>query len=156
MSPTPTFFTRKKKLVQSRLQVRMTTAFFVLSALGLCLQAFLVKRAIEAAAVNVEGAAPLLEELPTLLWTNLLLTLCAVIPVIAMVGIFLTHRVAGPASRLESYLRDWIAGKWDGPCQLRKGDDLHELCELVNEALHVASEEAGREVGAERSKLDAA
>jgi hypothetical protein len=39
-----------------------------------------------------------------------------------------------------------IAGRETGPCRLRDGDELQQLCALVNEALDVARQSASSDL----------
>ncbi len=146
------FHARKKRLVQTRLQVRMTGAFLALSALGLVFQAFLLKRSLVAAGAKADSATELLQGLPTQLGVNVMLTLCALGPLMALVGIYITHRVAGPAVRMENHLREWIAGEQPEPCQLRRSDELQGLCDLLNDALSLASAQQADEERTESAR----
>jgi nitrogen fixation/metabolism regulation signal transduction histidine kinase len=77
----------------------------------------------------------LLSELPGLLATNLVLTMVILVPVMIGVGIIVTHRIAGPVYRFETYLGQVARGEDVGSCRLREGDELQELCERINEAV---------------------
>ncbi len=71
--------------------------------------------------------------------------LVVLIPSAAVFSIYLTHRLAGPLFRIEQTAREMIRGNLALRIKLRKGDELHELAGLVNEALDVL-EQAFREI----------
>jgi methyl-accepting chemotaxis protein len=52
-----------------------------------------------------------------------------------VIGIFLTHRVAGPLVRLERLADDLAAGRIPAAVRVRKGDELHELAAKLNAAI---------------------
>ena len=57
-----------------------------------------------------------------------------VMPLSFAVGVLITFRVAGPVYRLERFLSEVLRGEKPADCRLRKGDELHELCALMNRA----------------------
>jgi len=58
--------------------------------------------------------------------------LAAMILLMSLGTIFMTHRIAGPAYRLKQVLNDVSAGKLDVDLTLREKDDLKELAQHVN------------------------
>jgi len=58
-------------------------------------------------------------------------------------GLFLSHRVAGPIYRIESYLKQVTKGEVHlRPVTLRKGDFFPELADIVNDTIdHMSNEE---------------
>jgi len=54
----------------------------------------------------------------------------------AVFSVYLTHRVAGPLFRIEQTAREMVRGNLGLRIRLRKGDELHELAGLINEALN--------------------
>jgi signal transduction histidine kinase len=75
----------------------------------------------------------LMDAIPEVLIQSLLLTFCVVLPLIFLVGVLLTFRIAGPVYRFETYLSQILRGENPGECRLRKGDELNELCGLINQ-----------------------
>ena len=71
--------------------------------------------------------------------------LAVLIPAAAVFSIYLTHRLAGPLFRIEQTAREMIQGNLALRIRLRRGDELHELAGLVNEALNML-EQAFREI----------
>ena len=56
------------------------------------------------------------------------------LPLTIAIGILVTFRIAGPLYRFERFLELVIRGEQVGPCKLRNGDELQDLCDLINEA----------------------
>ncbi len=54
------------------------------------------------------------------------------LPLTIAVGVMVTFRIAGPVYRFEKYLREVHEGTELRPCKLRKGDELEELCAIIN------------------------
>jgi nitrogen fixation/metabolism regulation signal transduction histidine kinase len=71
-----------------------------------------------------------------------LLSLSVLVPVTIGVGLVLTHRLAGPIYRFETYLRGIVSGEQNGRCKIRDGDELQEFCELLNDAISKLRTEA--------------
>ncbi|MFH1415782.1 MAG: hypothetical protein ABIH89_06825 [Elusimicrobiota bacterium] len=59
---------------------------------------------------------------------RVILLLCAVF----ISGIFFSHKIIGPLSRLEDMLRDMNRGKFKGRIKLRDGDDFKDLGDELN------------------------
>lgn len=55
------------------------------------------------------------------------------VPFIALVGIFLSHRIAGPAYRIARSLREIGKGDFDISIRLRKNDELKEVADAIND-----------------------
>jgi len=58
--------------------------------------------------------------------------LCLV-PLIALMGILLSHKIAGPAYRIEKTLREIGKGNFDIRIRLRKYDELQGIAEAIND-----------------------
>jgi len=147
---------RRNKLAKPGLQLRLVGAFLCLACLGVCLQVVLLDRALLRLSHSMQTDGPrLLAELPDLLVGNVLLTLAVVLPVVSLVGIWVTHRVAGPIAHFERYLRHVGEGRSVGACEVRRGDELHGLCARINDALyrlHSELEEARAQAPALRAR----
>jgi hypothetical protein len=127
---------RTRKLIKTALQLRLTLVFAGLGAIAALFQLILMNRSLAQLAeeLPVDGDV-LLSAMPRILATNLLLTLGVLLPVLLGVGVLVTHRIAGPVYRFEQWLGEIIAGRDPGPCRLRAGDELQELCQQLNEAV---------------------
>jgi nitrogen fixation/metabolism regulation signal transduction histidine kinase len=99
--------------------------------------------------------AILLENLRFLIAINLIGTLCIVLPIHLWIGRAATFRISGPLSKIELHLRRVRNGDRPGPCKIRKDDELHELCALLNETLQPLSDPLPRDTTATDAQLDA-
>ena len=64
---------------------------------------------------------------------TLILRLILVTPLVALISIFLSHRVAGPIYRMEKFLKGVAKGDLSTKLHLRKGDELQDLADAINE-----------------------
>jgi hypothetical protein len=128
-------YKRRIKLIKPRLQLRMIATFVGLSALGFLLQALLVAMLLSQTAAEMpEGGPYLMSLIPQMPIEILLMSFGMFLPLTFAVGVLVTFRIAGPIHRFEKYLTAVAKGEQLGPCRIRKGDELHELCELINQA----------------------
>jgi hypothetical protein len=127
---------RRIKLIKPRLQLHLIAAFIGLSALGFLLQALLIAMRLSerAAFLPTNAGNALIEMIPRLPLEVLLLSFGILLPLTFAVGVLVTFRIAGPVFRFEQFLKEVINGTQIGPCRIRRGDALHELCDLINEA----------------------
>lgn len=63
---------------------------------------------------------------------RILLSIILVSPLVAVIGIFLSHRIAGPIYRMEKFLFDMAQGNLSNRIVLRKGDELLTLADGIN------------------------
>jgi hypothetical protein len=130
MSPT-----RRKKLIDPALQLKLVGAFTGLAVLGLLLQFLLMMREMTAAARGIpEVGGMLADVMPGVLVRALAVALVVVVPLLLGVGIALTFRVAGPVYRFEQFLGAVARGEQIEPCRIRKGDYFQSLCAKINDA----------------------
>jgi hypothetical protein len=124
---------RKRKLVKPRLQLKLILTFLSMGVLAAILQAALMGNALAEPVTPGSAEAVISEGLYQLVWANLFTTLAALVPVSLIIGTIVTFRLAGPIYRFESFLRGVLAGTHPEPCRLRKGDEMLELRDLLNE-----------------------
>jgi len=128
-------FTRKKKLIDSGLQLRMVAVFLSLSVASALFQVVLLNRSVlRMASKLTEDTAVVSEMLPGILTSNLFLTLGVLVPLTVVIGVLTTHRVAGPAYRMTQYCKGIARGEAPTTCRIRKNDELKELCDALNGA----------------------
>ncbi len=128
---------RKKKLINSALQLKMIGAFLFLSCISALFQVILLNRSIMQLSSLMESDGDiLLAELPSLLFSNMILTLGVLLPMMLLVGILITHRIAGPIYRFGQHLDAIARGENPGVCRIREDDELHSLCNSINKAVH--------------------
>jgi hypothetical protein len=148
---------RRKKLPLPRLQLRLIGAFTGLSALSLALQFVLVSGRLSSLAARLPtGGEYLVDALPGLLLGAAGLSVLVLLPLTAGLGVALTFRWAGPLYRLHVHLKQVVEGSAQGACRLREGDELQELCVLLNDALAAERARGAREeVAAPQPAADA-
>ena len=130
------FAKRIQKLNKAGLQVKLILAFLLVASVSALFQVYLLNRfALVVSRKLPTDGDRMLSQLPEMLTTSLTLTFAVLVPGTFLVGLLITHRIAGPIHALERYIERHLAGEKQGPCTLRKGDELQELCELVNHAL---------------------
>ena len=128
-------FKRSIKLIKPGLQLKLIGMFCAVSATSLLLQYMLfASKFSELASTLPDGGAYVMSVLPGLLIEVLTISLAFLLPVMLCVGILSTFRIAGPIYRFEQYLRQVIRNEAQEPCRIRKGDELWDLCDLINEA----------------------
>lgn len=131
----PVHHPRRQKLIKAGIQLRMSGIFAGLTIVCLLLQWLLFSALLTSAANQMPvGSEYLLDLVPTLLGRSILFSVALALPLTLLVGILTTFRITGPIYRFESYLRGVISGTQLGPCKIREGDALGELCSLINEA----------------------
>ncbi len=143
---------RKKKLIDSTLQLRLIAAFLCISCITSLFQVILLNRSLLEMSRNLSKESQVvLAEVPTILLTNVMVTLLILVPLSFAVGILVTHRVAGPAWRLKHYLDEIIeTGRVDQPVKLRQADEFQNLAQSLNRALARLTENVGLERGANK------
>jgi nitrogen fixation/metabolism regulation signal transduction histidine kinase len=128
-------YRRRIKLIRPALQLRLTSVFVGLLALGLLLQALVfVRELTQIAALLPTDGALVINEVQRTVATVLCISLAVLLPVTTWIGVLVTHRIAGPVHRIEGFLRAVARGERPRDCSLRKGDELNELCSAVNDA----------------------
>ncbi len=133
---------RTKKLIKSGLQMKLVIAFASMATISALFQVVLLNYSLMRLARDMVDSDVLLSSMSGLLVTNLLVTLAVLVPLMRVFGILITHRVAGPVYRFEQHLSSIARGEDPGPCTLRKGDELRELCEIINDAVKTLKEGA--------------
>jgi hypothetical protein len=137
-------YRRRFRIILPRVQLRLIGAMAAVAALALLLQYSLLVRSVLSLAQELprDGAILIAQASSSLAWV-LGLSLALLLPTLFVVAVLVSHRFCGPIYRFERYLADVISGKERGECRLRQGDDLIELCELINRA--TAAERARHE-----------
>jgi nitrogen fixation/metabolism regulation signal transduction histidine kinase len=126
---------RKKKYIEPALQNHLIRSFLLATATALVLQYIVfASLASRIAREMPNDGAVFMDQLGTILMLALGGTLILVLPTTFLMGLTITHKVAGPVYRLSMYLREVRDGGKPKDARLRKGDQLHDLCRLVNEA----------------------
>lgn len=122
---------RRFRIIRPRLQLRLIGSFFGIAALALLLQYLAFLWMVADAAVDMPALAA--AAAVNAGWV-LAGSFAVLLPLTLLVGVLITHRIAGPVYRLETFLKQVESGEAREECRLRKGDELQELCALVNHA----------------------
>jgi hypothetical protein len=126
---------RWRKLVHPGIQLRLTAWFAALALVTVSLQFVLVFSRLSDLAVDLPSdPAAAFDELTVAYVQIALLSLGIVLPLAVAVGVLATFRIAGPVVRISSFLESVVRGEKPADCRLRRGDELQELCQLVNDA----------------------
>ena len=145
---------RTQKLIKRGIQLRLSAVFAGLSVVCLLTQWLLFTSMLSSEAHRMPvGGEYLLDLIPQLLYRTLFFSVLIALPLTLLAGIQATFRITGPIYRFETYLKEVIRGTQLGPCKIRKGDALGELCELINQATEPVRR---REVGTDEPALPAA
>lgn len=125
---------RKKKLAMPSLQLKLVLAFFCTAALAVVVQAIVLNYSL----TQLAGSVPndrlvVMDKIPIILGTCLLITFVFLAPLTMGVGILVTFRVAGPLTRFEDFLGRMQRGESPPDCRIRRTDELHDFCHLLNE-----------------------
>jgi signal transduction histidine kinase len=132
----PSKYKRRIKIIKPRLQLKLVGVFVGLAALSVLLQSVLLANRLTNLSVNVPvGGQYLVDAMPSIISEILIFTFGLVLPLIFAVGVLITHRIAGPIYRFEEHLKDVAEDRASGPCQIRVGDELQELCDAINNAV---------------------
>lgn len=63
---------------------------------------------------------------------RILLSLLLITPLVVVIGIYASHKIAGPIYRIEKFLKGMASGELAEPLTLRKNDELVSLAEGIN------------------------
>jgi nitrogen fixation/metabolism regulation signal transduction histidine kinase len=126
--------TRKKKLVRNDIQLKLALTFTLLTSMALVLQFMLFLATMTGKGLDESGLGRAHAEIVDATLMALALSAVVVLPLTLMVGILATHRFAGPIVAFRNFLEAIARGDKPQDMRLRKGDQLQDLCELLNRA----------------------
>lgn len=132
-------YRRRFRLILPRVQLRLIGSMAAVAALALLLEYSLLVHAVMELAGELPNDRDLLvaQASSRLAWV-LGVALGVLLPLLFVVAVLVSHRFCGPIYRFEKYLREVLSGTERGECHLRQGDDLQELCELINRSTAAA------------------
>lgn len=143
-------FRRQQKLIKPRFQLKLAGAFLLGSFAAVMLTTWLVRGAtgdlMKLAALDPDGAYQVLMRV---LVVKALLALAILLPLILLFSVSVTFRFAGPVYRFEKFLEAVLRGEQTEPCRLRAGDELQDLCYLLNQVTASKRAETAAMRGAE-------
>lgn len=127
---------RTNRLVRRPLQLKLIAIFGAMACAAAIVQIGLLGQAF----LSLAGKMPAIQDqiysaLPGVLAKNLLWALGFLVPCVLLVGMRVTHKVAGPAYRIARYLQNTVeTGPPSAPCRIRKHDQLQGLVAAINAA----------------------
>lgn len=126
-------YKRKKKLIKPMFQLKIACACLGLALMAVLTMMILLNQAIlDFADKGWVDSVALQNEWIGVLLTKLGIALLIFAPMTLALGVILMHRVAGPLYRFEQFLAAVARGEHPQPCRIRKGDELVDMCELLN------------------------
>lgn len=125
---------RSKKLIDRRLQTRMTGWFLGGVMLTVGLQFLLTVNVMTDVSLEAHASpADAYEAVTGGAVTIMLKTLFISLPFMALIGILSSFKICGPLYRMKSFMREVSAGGQPADIRLRKGDELKDFAALLNE-----------------------
>jgi hypothetical protein len=127
-------FWRRKRLVKPSLQLKLIVTFGALFGSVFLLQILLLQWQVDGLGLDSKSPVPadvILLAVERMHWIAVLVCL----PLTLLVGVLTTFRLVGPIHRFETYLGAIARGEDPGPCKIRVGDELHDLCDQINAAV---------------------
>ena len=126
---------RNRKLVEPRLQLEFCLLFLCITLCAVLVQTIVLNFTLAGLAGRVpHDGGRILAEVPRILGASLLLTLALLVPVALAIGVYSTFKLVGPIHRFKVFLKQVAAGERPHECRIRAGDELQDLCQLMNEA----------------------
>lgn len=139
-------YRRRQKLPKKALQLRLTLTFVGLAALGMLLQAILFQMLLARTANELPTDGGMLMERANGIWLTVFgATTVCFLPIVFVVGVFSTFKFAGPIRRFEIYLTSLLNRQTTQAVKLRKGDQLQDFADLLNEATAPLREQVNQE-----------
>ncbi len=126
-------YRRSKRLVLAGLQLKLAIAFALLACVATVVQALVLVHALSGLARDVAGAdSAVFAQASSLVRQNVMISLALLLPPFVLAGVLVTFRIAGPVYRFQKYFEDMASSGYSGPCTIRRGDELQELCRSIN------------------------
>ncbi len=126
-------YKRKKKLIKPKFQLKVAGACLGLAVMAVLTMMILLNEAIlDFADKGWVDSALIQDKWIGVLLSKLGIALLIFAPMTLALGIILMHRVAGPLYRFEQFLGAVVRGEHPGECRIRDGDELVDMCELLN------------------------
>jgi len=93
------------------------------------------QKGLEADAARLQSQSVQLEARRSGLLSALVVGISAFVLLLALAGIMVTHRVAGPIFKMRRHLESLAQGRFEAPGRLRKGDELEEFYTAFQDAV---------------------
>lgn len=69
-----------------------------------------------------------------------------IMPFVAVLAVFLSHRIAGPLYRIKKTIQEVAAGDYSMRLRLRKTDELQDLADEINKLLEVLDQKNSKKL----------
>ena len=139
-------FYQRTYLIDKRFQLKYVGSVVLMSTIISCILGYFVYGKATEATEIMNITNPELADMVGWADTKLLLYLALFILIqaisVVMVGVLMTHRIAGPVFRVRRNLADIAAGHLKEVGQLRKRDELKALIDPLNDLVNALREEA--------------
>ena len=129
--------TRGRYLIKKGMQLGLTLRFLfliIVFALFIAFEVYITIWPVVSTAIPED----LIELVTHQIYFRLFCFIFPVAFVIAAFSIVFSHRIAGPIYRLEQTLERFIRGEDVEPVQVRRGDELKDFVEKINNVLRMA------------------
>lgn len=133
------FWHRRNYMIAPKLQLKivgMLAGVAVVSSIIICIVAYerilLLDRLFDGNYVPPPLGKSTLTLVANTLMKRLLIIVSGMVCVFTVLGVYLTHKVAGPMWKLEHEIEKFLNNEKISPIKFRKGDEFQRLPELVN------------------------
>jgi hypothetical protein len=138
---------RRRYVVDWRVQLRLVRQFLGFVLLAMVLGAFLVHLLFYVREAYLSGplaypGGSLAERIVP--WLLVLAAVAVTVGIFVLLGLFYSHRLAGPARKLAGALMQMAEGRLEQPVRLRDTDYLHEVARAANHAERAWTQAASR------------
>lgn len=150
-------YRRKQYLVAARFQLKYAGLILLLMFVTAALSSYVVYYTsmllMGEKLANVYPQGQLVNIVKTVNF-RLLMSLVFVSPLVIILGIYLSHRIAGPIFRMERFLSEMAEGNYNSRITLRKGDELAALADGMNKVCESIKLSVGDQKGRLTKILD--
>lgn len=128
-------FKRRQYIVARRFQLKYTGIILLLMFItaGFCSYAIYYTSMIlfgeKLASVYPQGQ---LVSIVKTVNMRILISMLVISPLVGCLGIYLSHKIAGPIYRIERFLAGMVKGDFSSRITLRKGDEMVSLADAIN------------------------
>jgi hypothetical protein len=129
---------RRRKLIRLDLQLKIVFITLFVASLVLLVNFQLTLASLWSLSeefLQSNSIHSLLQSLEKSTLQKFLISVVMAVPLAASVGILYSFKFCGPIYRFKKYFTDLQGGRWDERCMLRKGDDLQDLCDTINQCV---------------------
>lgn len=146
-------FKRKQYLVSARFQLKYVGLILLLMFITAVICSYVVYYSsmilLAEKLANVYPQGRLMAIIKTVNF-RVMLSVVLMMPVVAYIGIFLSHKIAGPIYRMEKFLGSITGGDLASRIVLRKGDELGSIADKIN----LLSDSLRKTIGRQKASLE--